>query len=123
MDISILAAQIVGVYLVISGLFLIFRGKTVPNLLKDFFGHPAIVYLTGAILVFLSTLLILQNNVWDGTWRTVITVFSWLVFLKGVMYILIPDTLHKMVSKKILPTLNLFGLVAIVIGVSLFYIG
>ncbi len=52
MDITILTAKILGVYLVVSGLFLLLRGKTIPHLLRDFFDHPAIVYLTGVILIF-----------------------------------------------------------------------
>ena len=123
MDISLVAAKILGTYLIISGLFLIFRGKTVPGLLKDFFGHPAVVYLTGIILIFLSSLLLIQNNVWDGSWRTVITIFAWLVMVKGIAYIFIPETLQKMVTKKILGMLNFYGLIAIVAGLSLFYIG
>ena len=122
MDISLVAAKILGIYLVLSGLFLIFRGKTVANLLKDFFGHPAIVYLTGVILIFLSSLFIIQHNVWDGTWRTVVTFFAWVVLLKGLAYIFVPEALHKMVTKKTLDMLNLYGLAAVVAGVSLYLI-
>jgi len=122
MDISLIAAKILGVYLVISGLFLMFRGKTIPHLLKDFFGHPAIVYLTGVILIFLSLLLLFQNNVLDSTRHTIVTVFAWLVLLKGMAYLFIPETLRKMVDKKFLGALNLYGLIAIVVGLYLFYI-
>jgi hypothetical protein len=122
MEISLLVAKILGIYLVVSGLFLLFRGKTVPHMLKDFFGHPAIVYLTGVILVFLSTLLLLQGNVWDGTWRSVITVFAWLVMLKGLAYIFVPDMLHKMVNKKLMESVSIYGLIAIVAGLCLFFI-
>lgn len=123
MEISLLAAKILGAYLVISGLFLMFRGKTIPHLLKDFFGHPAIVYLTGIILIFLSGLFLIQNNVWDGSWRTVVTFFAWLVLLKGLAYIFVPDHLHKMVNKNVLDALNIYGLIAIVAGASLFTLG
>ena len=122
MDITLVVAKVLGLYLIISGLFLIFRGKTIPNLLKDFFGHPAVVYLTGVILVFLSSLFIIQNNVWDGTWHTLVTILMWVVFLKGIAYIFAPDVLHKMVTKKILGSLNLYGLVILVGGVFLLYI-
>lgn len=122
MDISLVAAKILGTYLIISGLFLIFRGKTVPHLLQDFFNHPAIVYLTGAILIFLSSLLLIQNSVWDGTWRTLITLFAWVVLIKGVAYIFVPEMLHKMVNTKVLKTLNFYGIVAIVVGLFLFYV-
>lgn len=119
----ILFAKVIGVYLVVSGLFLMFRGKTVPHLLKDFFGHPAIVYLTGAILIFLSTVYLLQHNVWDGTWRVIVTLIAWAMLAKGVLYILIPEALQNMVSKKFLGAVSLYGLIAIVAGVYLFYLG
>lgn len=123
MEISLIAAKVLGLYLIISGFFLVFRGKTVPRLLEDFFGHPAIVYLTGVILIFLSALLLTQHNIWDGTWRTVVTVFAWAVLLKGVAYIFFPEVLHKMVNKKVMDSLNLYGIIAIVAGASLFYLG
>src|SRR3989338_10465915 len=98
MEITLIVAKVLGIYLVISGLFLLFRGKTVPKLLQDFFGHPAFVYLTGVILVLFSSVFLLDNNLWDGTWRTVITIFAWAVFIKGVAYIFVPDALHRTVS-------------------------
>jgi uncharacterized protein YjeT (DUF2065 family) len=122
MDISLVVAKVLGVYFIISSLFLMFRGKTVPHLLKDFFDHPAIVYLTGAILIFLSTVFLIQSNVWDGTWRTLITIIMWATFLKGVGYILAPEALRRMVTKKTLGSLNLYGLIALVGGVFLLYL-
>lgn len=124
MEISLIVAKILGIYLVISGCFLIFRGKTVPHLLQDFFGHPAIVYLTGVILIFLSSLFLIEHNVWDGTWRTVVTVFMWMVLLKGVAYIFIPETLHKFSGKKVLETFkfNFYGIIAVVVGLGLWYL-
>jgi hypothetical protein len=122
MDASLIAAKLLGTYLVISGLFLILRGKTLPNILRDFFGHPAMVYLAGVLLIVLSALFLIQNNIWDGTWRTVITVFAWLVFIKGVAYIFAPGKLHRIVNKKFFQMLNLYGLIAIIAGLSLFYI-
>lgn len=123
MESSLIAAQLLGTYLIVSGLFLILRGKTLPHILKDFFGHPAMVYLTGFLLIVLSALYLIQNNIWDGTWRTAVTILAWAVFIKGIAYIFTPNTLQKMVSKKFLKMVNLYGLAAIVLGVSLLYIG
>jgi len=123
MEISLIVAKVLGTYLVISGFFLLLRGKTLPNILKDFFEHPAVVYLTGVILIFLSTLFLVQNNVWDGTWRSVVTLFVWLVLIKGLAYIFAPEMLHKIVSKKLLEMLNIYGIVAILAGICLFYLG
>lgn len=122
MEMTLIAAKILGLYLVVSGLFLLLRGKTVPHLLKDFFGHPAIMYLAGVILIFLSALFLMEHNIWDGTWRTLVTVFAWAVFLKGLGYIFFPEALHQMVTKKILGMTGVYGIVSVAAGVALYYL-
>ena len=123
MDTALLVAKILGVYLVVSGFFMILRGKTLPRMLKDFADHPAIVYLTGVILIFLSTLYLLEKNVWDGTWRTLVTVLAWGTFLKGLTYLFAPQLIDTMVTKKMLKSVSIFGVVAIAAGVYLFFLG
>jgi hypothetical protein len=122
MDITILTAKILGVYLAISGLFVLFKGKTIPHLLKDFFDHPATVYLTGVILIFLSSMYLIQYNIWDGTWRAVVTFFVWLIMLKGLMYIFIPQSLNEISVKKFRGPFAFYGLVAIIVGLYLFFL-
>lgn len=123
MDISLVAAKVLGIYLVVSGVFLMFRGKTLPSLLRDFFDHPAIVYLAGVVLIFFSSFFLIQNNVWDGTWHTLVTLIVWVVLVKGVAYILAPELLHRFVTKKVMDAVNLYGLIALVAGLYLFFIG
>lgn len=122
MDVTVLTLKILGVYLVISGLFLLFKGKAVPHLLKDFFDHPATVYLTGIILVFLSTMYLIQYNVWDGTWRTAVTVFAWVVMFKGLAYIFMPKALSESVIKKNKAFFGVYGVVAVLAGFYLFFL-
>ncbi len=122
MDIVILTAKILGIYLVVSGLFIIVRGKTIPHMMKDFFNHPAIVYLTGVILIFLSSMYLIQYNIWDDTWRTLITVFVWMVMLKGLMYIFTPQALNEIVVRKFRSSFNVYGFIAIIVGLYLFFL-
>lgn len=122
MDIITLTAKVLGIYLVVAGLFLIIKGKTIPHMLKDFFDHPAIVYLTGVILIFLSSIYLLQYNIWDGTWRTLITLFVWLVMLKGLMYIFIPQALNEISVKRFRGVFGVYGVFAIVVGLYLFFL-
>ncbi|MFA5888776.1 MAG: hypothetical protein WCW47_00675 [Candidatus Paceibacterota bacterium] len=123
MDITLLVAKILGIYLVVSGLFLMIKGKTIPHLLRDFFDHPAVVYLTGIILIFLSSMYLIQYNIWDGTWRALVTLFAWIVMLKGLAYIFIPQALGEASVKKFKGLFGVYGLIAIVIGVYLFFLG
>ena len=122
MDIITLVAKILGVYLVVGGLFLIVKGKSIPHLLKDFFNHPATVYLTGIILIFLSSMYLIQYNIWDGTWKTVVTFFVWLVMLKGLAYVFAPKALSEISIQKFRNAFGIYGLVAIIIGFYIFFL-
>ncbi len=122
MDTTLLVAKILGIYLVVSGLFLLLKGKTLQHMLRDFFDHPAMTYLTGVILIFLSSMYLLQYNIWDGTWKTAITVFVWVVFFKGLTYIFAPEKLSKMAIEKSKKAFNAYGLVAIAVGIYLFFL-
>lgn len=120
MDTSLITLKILSVYLIISGFFLIFRRKDVPHLLKDFFDHPAIMYLTGIILIFLSSMYLIQYNIWDGTWKTLLTIFAWIVGFKGLAYIFAPKMLSEMAIRKSKRFFAVYGVIAIIVGIYLF---
>lgn len=122
MDVTVLTLKILGIYLVVSGLFLLFKGKAVPHLLKDFFDHAATVYLTGIILVFLSSMYLIQYNIWDGSWRTLVTIFAWLVMAKGLVYIFSPKTLSEGMIRKYKGAFGVYGVVAVLVGAYLFFL-
>ncbi len=120
MDTSLITLKILAIYLIISGFFLIFKRKDVPHLLKDFFDHPATTYLTGVILIFLSSMYLIQYNIWDGTWKTLVTIFAWMVGLKGLTYIFAPKLLSELAIKKSKRFFATYGVIAIIVGVYLF---
>lgn len=119
MDITILVSKILGIYLIVAGIFIIFKGKSVPHLLRDFFDHPSVSYLTGIILLFLSSMYLIQFNIWDGTWKTIITVFVWLVLVKGLVYIFAPKMFSEIVIKNSKKLFNVYGVIAFVVGLYL----
>lgn len=122
MDITILCAKVLGIYMMVSGLMLIVKGKSLTILLKDFFDHPALIYLTGVILIFLSSIYLLQYNIWNGTFNIVVTLFAWLVLLKGLAYIFAPKLLSEISVKKYQKYFALYGIIAILVGLFLFFI-
>ena len=121
MDTIILVTKILSIYLVVSGLFLLVKGKTVPHVIRDLFDHPAVTYLTGIILIFLASMYLIQYNIWDGTWKTAITVFVWLVGIKGLAYIFAPKFVSEMAVRKSRQLFCAYGVIAIAVGVYLFF--
>lgn len=121
MEVTILVTKILAIYLVVSGLFLILKGKTLPHLLKDFFDHPSTTYLSGIILIFLSSMYLLQYNIWDGTWNTVVTVVAWLIGIKGLLYIFAPKSLRNVYKDNTRHLFSAFGVIAVIVGVYIFF--
>ena len=124
MEQSILFIKIIALYFVVSGAFLLLKGKTLPLILKDFFNHPAIVYLIGVILVLLGGGILIQNSAYvsDKTIQTLTIIFGWLVLIKGLAYIFIPKVLAKIFIKKFNNWFGVLGVVIILIGVYLFFV-
>lgn len=119
METTILIAKVLGIYMMTSGLLLMLKKKSLIILLKDFYDHPALVYLTSTILIFLSSFYLLQYSIWDGTYRIIVTIFVWLIMIKGLCYIFIPETLNKIPVNKYKRYFMLFGLMAFVVGLYL----
>lgn len=114
MEISSTIPSILGAYLLVSGIFLITKGKTLPTILRDFFDHKAVVFLAGAILIFLGGAL-----AFDKMAETWIRILGSAILLKGAIYILAPEIFEKMNFFKIKQNLFFFGLIAIVAGIYL----
>lgn len=123
MDISILVIKILAVYLTVSGLFMIFKGKTLPAILKDFFDHPATVYLTGIVLIFLSSMFLIGHNVWNGTLvQTIATIFAWLLMIKGLLYLFVPKKLAQFSTKRLSTFSVSYGLLSLLVAYYLFFL-
>lgn len=106
--------SILGVYLVVSGLFLLLKSKTVPMLLHDFFEHRAVMYLAGACLLLVGGLIVFGE--FAQLW---VRILGWAILIKGVMYILTPEFFKKLAKKLGKGTVKFLGLVCVVLGVWL----
>lgn len=119
MELTIVIAKLFAIYFVVSGLAVLFRKKTLVHAVKDMYEHPAIMWLGGALLIFLGGYIVLVHNVWEGTLATWVTVLAWLTLIKGVAYMLLPDKLARLGSQ-VKSWWAPLGLVMIVLGVWLF---
>ncbi len=125
MDTSILFLKILAIYFVVSGLFLLFKGRTLPFILRDFFNHPAIVFLTGIILIFVGGGVLIQSYTSDasGTVQTLTEIFAWITLLKGLSYIFIQKSLEVLSLKKFSSWFGVLGVIMAILGVYLFFVG
>ncbi len=89
-------AKLIGIYFVIMGLSVLIKKETLLKMAEEFMTRLPLMFVSGVLTLVMGLLLILSHNIWDGTWVVIITVIGWLVFIKGIFYLLLPQkTLTK----------------------------
>jgi hypothetical protein len=124
MDISLFLAQAFGLYFVIGGIALLVRPKGIV-MLKETLGTPRSIYLTGFFALMVGIPLVLIHNIWDGSWRVIITIMAWLALLKGVARVFFPemvvDWLQNLASNE--GMVKVLVWLMILVGLNLLYVG
>lgn len=125
MDLSIFFAQFWGVYMLFFGVAMIARPKLIRDVVNGLEGNRGLSFFMGAFIFMLGTVLVLLHNVWESSWRVLITLFGWAALLKGAVYILAPEFMLKWV--RFVANKDIFKYVAtalvVIIGLYLSYIG
>ena len=95
MDISIFLAQVFGLYFILAGLAMLFR----PSAIQELFvmmSDRSNTLLTGFITLLIGIPLVLLHNIWDGSWRVLITALVWATLFKGLVRIFLPDVVIRL---------------------------
>jgi hypothetical protein len=99
MALSIFLAKIFGVYLIMEALVIFGKQRLLIELINKFAKSEGMMLGVGSLEFLLGLILVLSHNVWDGSWRVIITVVSWLVLLEGASYLLLPGSLMASLIK------------------------
>jgi uncharacterized protein YjeT (DUF2065 family) len=123
MDITLFIAQIFGIYFTVVGLALIIRYKEFRKLIRDFADHLALIWLASIFMLTVGSILILTHSIWEGTIAIVVSTLSWLVFIKGIVYFILPAKalkaiIHAFDDKHIY---MMAGFVSLIAGVYLLF--
>jgi len=125
MDLTILLAKVMGIYLVIAGVAVLLKQSSIRQAISDFYKNDFLAYLAGAITLIIGLLIVLNHNIWDGTWVTLITIIGWVILLKGAMYLLLSEPVMKKMTRMFdnKSMYGLWGVIVIVVGIYLIYKG
>ena len=120
MDITLLLAQIFGLYFLIVGVVLVVRHKTLPQIINSLLTNEGLMFFAGVFILLLGLLLVLVHNSWEAGLAWIITLIAWLTLIKGVLYMLFPSVLASIANW--FNTRGLYawgGVVAIIVGLYL----
>jgi hypothetical protein len=118
-------AQLLGFYLVLSGVLMIVREQAMMILVPKFVDSPPFLYFLGSLRVLIGLAIVLAHNMWTGTLGTVIYLVGWLTLLRGIAMLALPIETER----KILAVFShgnawyTTAIVAIVLGGWLAYAG
>lgn len=124
MDLSILLAKVLGLYLMIVSVSVFVRRKELDRMVDAFFRDNLFVFFSGTVILLLGLALVLIHNVWETSWRGVITAIGWLTVLKGGVRLLAPAFAQE-ASKKAVGSAWYWGIIALAFaaGAYLAYTG
>lgn len=124
MEIVNFLAELWGASLIIISLSLLINQGNIKNM----FG---LVEKEGLLLVFamvnvmIGIALVLTYNVWDNSWKIIITILGWLVLLRGVLVLFSPEFPKKarLYFERNINVLNGILLAFVILGCFLVYAG
>jgi len=99
METSIFLAKLLGPLLAIVALSILMNGNTFNHILKEFPKSSYVLYLSGLMAYAMGALIVLNHNVWVMDEFVIITVLGYLALVKGILILLFPDGMVKLVSK------------------------
>jgi len=120
-----LLAKLFGLFFFIIGVLLLARRRYFEAIAKGFAKQDLLLYFAGLLNLILGLLLVLNHNVWQDSWRIVISVVGWLVLLKGLFILFFSEIVAKLL-KWICKYNNYFyfaGAIAILLGLYFLYQG
>ena len=125
MDLSIFLARFFGFYFIIFGFAYFFRRDFLVEMVKNFYKNAAMVLIGVFMSVVIGLLIVLSHNIWEFSWRVIITIIGYISLLKGLLNLYATDWMMKFSTKFIKSKNAMFymGLVAIAIGFALLYQG
>jgi hypothetical protein len=87
---SIFLAKLIGPFFLLVGLSLLVNQAQFGIIANEFLQSPALVFLTGLIILPAGLAVVLTHNVWAADWRVLITLLGWLSLISGIIRLLVP---------------------------------
>ena len=91
-------ANVIGWYLVIFSLYMLIRYDHLQAIVTDVMSHRGLFFFIAIFTLILGLLLVTSHNIWVMGWPVIITVFSWLVLISGLIRLVCLDTAMKMAN-------------------------
>ena len=122
---SVFLAQLIGPVMLVIGLAAFANQRGFRDMALEFMASPALMFLSGLLIMPAGLAIVLTHNVWTADWRVLVTLFGWLNAIGGALRLFGPLFVvkagHAMQKKPWFPSIA--AAVWTVIGLLLCFFG
>jgi L-asparagine transporter-like permease len=98
-ELTIFWAKVIGSFMVIATASQLARRKKFAEMEKNLYANPGSVANSALIHLLLGLAVVASHNVWELSWRVVITIGGWLFVLKGARRLFSPESDARLAAR------------------------
>jgi hypothetical protein len=122
MDISVIIAQVVGIFLVVAGIAMVVNSKAVAVAIEESVQNKGVLFVWGLLALGTGAVIVVFNNAWTSGLPLLITILGWLALIKGAFILIFSAAAASFYKKFGKSGMLVFcGAVALVLGIVLLY--
>lgn len=95
MDKSKFLSKALGIYFIIISLAMFLNMHQFAASVQSLVNNSSLMFVTGFFTLILGILMVVSHNIWELSWRVVITIIAWLTLVKGASIILYPQFIDQ----------------------------
>ncbi len=91
MNASIFLAKLIGPYCLVASVGMFLNQANYQKSMEDYLNNAALKLIGGMLALIIGLLIVNTHNVWEGSWRVIITIFGWISLIKGIWIFCFPN--------------------------------
>ncbi|MBL8570769.1 MAG: hypothetical protein JNK84_16990 [Phreatobacter sp.] len=96
---SVYLARLIGPVMLAVGIGALINAATFRAIVAEFLKSPALMYLSGLMIMPAGLAIVLAHRVIAPDWRLLVTLLGWLMLIGGAIRIALPDTVIRIGSR------------------------
>ena len=95
MDRSKFLSKVIGLYLIIVSAAILTNMQQFITQVNNLVNNAPLMFMTGFCTTIIGLLMVVSHNIWQLSWRFIITFIAWVTLIKGVSIVLYPQYIDK----------------------------
>lgn len=83
------------------------------------------LFMTGILALLMGLLIVVSHNIWVADWRVIITILGWLILVKGIVRLFLPEFAFRMMISFVqnIVVFYVTDIILLGLGIYLSYVG